>query len=337
MIRHRLVALAAAIVVSAMLSSCRQRTSTGPGLERVPPPAGAPIRSPEAPATVAPTREDAQMLLGNPDGATKNAANREHYLMTRPEYALSYNDELRFPNWVSWRLTADDVGSVERGQFVPDPDLPAGFNRITTSDYTRSGYDRGHNCPSKDRSATREQNDVVFYMTNITPQAHGMNAGPWERLESFCRTLAQDGNDLYITCGHGFSSPTHGTIGRDQIAVPDFGWKVVVVVPPGSGDPLARITPRTRVIAVKMPNISTISRQDWQRYVVTPAEIEKDTGLRLFANLPADVADPLRNKLDTSRAGAGLLGPGGPPGPAGDAGSEGGSHRRRSNRRRGGE
>jgi endonuclease G len=277
------------------------------------------------------------MLLGNPDGATRADTNREHYLMSRPEYALSYNDELHFPNWVSWRLTAGDIGDVERGQFQPDPDLPASFNHITTSDYVRSGYDRGHNCPSKDRSATREQNDAVFYMTNITPQAHGMNAGPWERLESFCRTLAQEGNELYITCGHGFSSPTHGTIGRDQIAVPDFGWKVVVVVPPGPGDPISRITPQTRVIAVKMPNISTISRQDWQRFVVTAAEIEKDTGLRLFTNLPADVADPLRKKLDTSRAGAGLFGPGGPPGPSG-AGEDGGTgHRRRSNRRRGGD
>jgi endonuclease G len=277
------------------------------------------------------------MLLGNPDGATNAEANREHYLMTRPEYALSYNDELHFPNWVSWRLIAEDIGDVERGQFQPDPDLPASFNHITTSDYVRSGYDRGHNCPSKDRSATREQNDAVFYMTNITPQAHGMNAGPWERLESFCRTLAEEGNELYITCGHGFSSPTHGTIGRDQIAVPDFGWKVVVVVPPGPGDPISRITPQTRVIAVKMPNISTISRQDWQRFVVTAAEIEKDTGLRLFTNLPADVADPLRNKLDTSRAGAGLFGPGGPPGPRG-AGEDGSSgHGRRSNRRRGGD
>jgi endonuclease G len=277
------------------------------------------------------------MLLGNPDRATKSPANREHYLMTRAEYALSYNDTLHFPNWVSWRLTADDIGDTERGQFQPDPDLPAGFNRITTSDYTRSGYDRGHNCPSKDRSASREQNDIVFYMTNITPQAHGLNAGPWEKLESFCRTLAQEGSELYITCGHGFSSPTHGTIGRDQIAVPDFGWKVVLVVPPGPGNALSRINTSTRVIAVKMPNISTISKQDWQRFVLPPAEIEKDTGLRFFGNLPAAIADPLRQKVDTSRAGAGLIGPGGPPGPSSDnatPGEDTPKSRRRSHRRR---
>ncbi len=41
-----------------------------------------------------------QMLLGNPDGATTTASNRERYLIQRPRYALSYNDRLRFPNWV---------------------------------------------------------------------------------------------------------------------------------------------------------------------------------------------------------------------------------------------
>lgn len=38
----------------------------------------------------------------------------------------------------------------------------------------------GHNCPHKDRSRSRQDNQVVFYMSNMTPQKHGMNGGPWE-------------------------------------------------------------------------------------------------------------------------------------------------------------
>lgn len=240
----------------------------------------------------------AQMLLGNPDNATASGGNKEHYLLQYGQFALSFNDTLHFPNWVAWHLNAGDIGSASRGQFQPDAHLPAGFTVVTPGDYTRTGYDRGHNCPSADRSDTRANNDAVFVMSNMTPQAHGLNAGPWEQLESYCRDLARRGNELYIVCGHGFSAPTHDTIGRVHIAVPDFAWKVVVVVPDQSGNDLNRITAQTRVIAVKMPNINTVSKQAWTRYVVTPAQIEQATGLHLFSALPANVATALRAKLD---------------------------------------
>jgi len=239
-----------------------------------------------------------QMLLGNLDNAMSSADNREHFLIQTPQYSLSYNDTLHFPNWVAWHLNAGDVGSTSRGVFQPDTSLPSGFTVITPNDYTRTGYDRGHNCPSADRSDTRANNDAVFKMTNMTPQAHGLNAGPWEQLESYCRTLAKQGNELYIVCGHGFSAPTHETVGRARIAVPDFGWKVVVVLPDRSGNDLNRITAQTRVIAVKMPNINTISKQVWTRYLVTPAQIEQAAGLHLFTALPTQVATALKAKLD---------------------------------------
>ena len=249
-------------------------------------------------------RAESQMVLGNPDNAAADEKGREHYLIQRPQYALSYNDTTRFRNWVAWHLNAGDIGTVARGQFVPDTSLPSSFTQVTPSDYTRSGYDRGHNCPSADRSATPADNDAVFLMTNMTPQAHGLNAGPWERLESYCRDLARGGNELYIVCGHGFSSPTHPTIGRNMVAVPDFGWKVVVVLPDQSGDDLKRIDGKTRVIAVRMPNVNTVSHEDWTRYLTTPAEIEKATSLKFFTALPPAVADALRGTLDSGGGGA---------------------------------
>src|SRR3569833_809062 len=90
----------------------------------------------------------AQLLLGNLDGVRPDPAVHEHFLIQRPQYALSYNDRLRFPNWVAWHLNASDIGSVARGQFHPDSSLPSGFTVVLPSDYTRRGYDRGHSCPS---------------------------------------------------------------------------------------------------------------------------------------------------------------------------------------------
>ena len=156
-----------------------------------------------------------QMATGNPDKATVSPANRDHYLIQRKQFAESYNDTLHFPNWVSWHLSRSDIGSAERGKFQPDTGLPPTFTMVTPADYTRSGYDRGHNCPSKDRSGTRADNDAVFLMSNMTPQAHGMNAGPWEQLESYSRDLTGQWNELFIVCGHGFSAPTHKRLCRN--------------------------------------------------------------------------------------------------------------------------
>ena len=256
-------------------------------------------------ADFAPT---SQALLGLPDSASTSPSNRDHYLIQRIQYALSYNNTLRFPNWVAWHLNASDVGSTSRGVFAPDTTLPSGFTVVTPNDYTRSGYDRGHNCPSADRSNSRQNNDAVFLMTNMTPQAHGMNAGPWEQLESYCRDLTKQGNELYILCGHGFSAPTHQTIGKAGIAVPDFGWKVVVVISDQPGNDAGRITPQTRVIAVKMPNVNTVSKQAWSRYIVTAGEVEQATGLQFFRALPSATAQALRQKRDAGAAGSSFTG-----------------------------
>ena len=247
-----------------------------------------------------------QMALGNPDKAAADATNHSKFLLKRSQYALSYNDKLGFPNWVGWHLINSEIGNQERGQFKPDPDLPASFQHITTSDYSGSGYDRGHNCPSKDRSDKRADNDAVFYMSNITPQQHGMNAGPWEGLESYSRDLTRQKNELFIYCGHGFnkegSRKLLKTRGGDEIFVPDFGWKIVVVVPNGSGTPMSRITPTTRVIAVRMPNISTISKKEWREYRTSVQDIEQATGLNFFDALPKSTADALKNRVDFDKS-----------------------------------
>jgi hypothetical protein len=70
----------------------------------------------------------------------------------------------------------------------PDTSLPAGFLLARPNDYRNSGYDKGHLCPAADRSASREDMDATFLMTNIAPQAPALNRGPWEKLESYCPT-----------------------------------------------------------------------------------------------------------------------------------------------------
>ncbi|HVV01325.1 MAG TPA: DNA/RNA non-specific endonuclease [Verrucomicrobiae bacterium] len=239
-----------------------------------------------------------QMQLGNPSSATSNTNNHDHYLVQRTVEALDFSDNLGEPNWASWDLTSGDVGSAGRSSsFYTDTTLPGNFYHVSTSDYTGSGFDRGHMCPSDDRTDTTADNKLVFYMSNIVPQTPDNNQGPWENLEAYCRTLAAAGDELLITCGpSGFSGSRIQPSGK--VSIPGYTWKIIVDVPHGSGSALSRINASTRVITVKVPNISGIRTTPWTNYLTSVNQIQSDTGYTFFTALPADVAAALRAKID---------------------------------------
>ena len=226
-------------------------------------------------------RADANLnlALGNPSGATADRRNADNYLIARDQYVLSYNRDGGIPNWVSWHLSVLDMGDVERSSFQPDRALPDGWYQVKPSDYTNSGYDRGHMAPSADRTATRDDNEALFLMTNIVPQAPDNNQGPWVQLEEHCRTLARNGNELYIISG---VRGTLATLESGNVRVPESLWKVVVALPEGDDD-LARLSDETTVIAVDMPNQQGIRDTEWQAYLTSVDAIEQATGYDLLS------------------------------------------------------
>jgi endonuclease G len=244
-------------------------------------------------------REDprANVRFGMPTFAK---ADRDDYLIERPQYVLSYNAHKRTPNWVSWRLVKSDIGSAARAPFEPDPLLPKGFAKVTSHAYDGSGFDRGHMCPAKDRSASAEDSEATFFMTNIVPQSPVCNQKPWEKLETYCRSLAKKGHELQIVCGpHGVGgSGKNGhreTIGKGKIdvTVPAKVWKVIVVLPEAGAAPRKN----TRVIAVIIPNEQSVEL-DWAPYRTSAEAIEKMTGYRFFRNVPAPIATAMRKHVD---------------------------------------
>lgn len=221
-------------------------------------------------------------------------SSREAFLIERPQYVLSYNDTTRTPNWVSWQLVASDVGKADRGPFEPDPLLPKGFAKVTEGVYTKSGFDRGHMCPSKDRSDSEENNDPTFYTTNIAPQSPNLNQKAWERLERHCRDLVRKGKELYICCGpHGvggtgrFGAADEIGGGKVKVAVPARFWKVILVLPQG-----AKPGRDAELIAVVMPNHMGVE-EEWQGWRVSGREVETLTGYRFFPALPPELSEAL--------------------------------------------
>jgi endonuclease G len=239
------------------------------------------------------------LTLGIPDGSTTSTANPNHYLSVKRQYVISYNGSRKTPNWSAWELNASWLGSTPRQDtFRPDDTLPSSIPQASLADYSGSGYDRGHMCPSGDRTLTVTDNSNTFYLTNMVPQAANNNQGPWEQLEAYSRSLANSGNELFIISGPIYSG-VPATIGSGAVAVPTATWKVITVLN-SVGQGAASVTTNTRVIAVIMPNNnSQIGKSDdWHGFRVTVRSIESQTGLNIMSDIAQSVQDVIENRVD---------------------------------------
>ncbi|MBK9163779.1 MAG: DNA/RNA non-specific endonuclease [Acidobacteria bacterium] len=244
----------------------------------------------------APLPNDDPLLFGNPSNATADAANQNNYLMIKPQYSLSYNRSKATANWVAWRLDSTWVGTADRqDDYRPDTTLPAGWYQVQDFDYSGSGYDRGHMCPSGDRTRSVADNSATFLMTNMVPQLGANNQGPWNDFEIYTRSLATQGNELYIISGvHG----NIGTIASGQIVVPQYTWKVVLILPNGSND-LQRVSKATRAFGIIVPNFPPVNQgSPWRNFRVTVDAVEVMTGHDFYSAIPRNTQEIIERRRD---------------------------------------
>ena len=234
--------------------------------------------------------------LGIP--APTSTSNVDAFLSVKSGYVVSYNSGRKVPNWVSWELNASYLGSVARqDDYRSDDTLPATLPQALLTDYSGSGFDRGHMCPSADRTLTTTANSQTFYLTNMVPQAANNNRGPWADLENEARSIAQSGKELFVIAGGVFSASSR-TIGTG-VSAPDATWKVIVVLDaPGQG--AANVTTATRVIAVMMPNAdSQISASaPWRNFRVSVDAIEAATGDDFLSDVDPAVQAVIEARVD---------------------------------------
>jgi endonuclease G, mitochondrial len=227
-------------------------------------------------------------------GVPVDSDTTDDYLIVRPQYVLSYNKYKNVANWVAWELSSKWFGDTPRhsGSFITDTSLPEGFYRVKHSDYTKSGYDRGHMVMSEERTDNEEDNISTFILTNILPQRPDLNQGVWLNFEKYCNTLCLlDNKELFIYAGGIFRS--NKKIGNG-VAVPDSCFKIVVILEKGEG--LKDVDINTEVIAVVMPNTNGVRDDQWEDYQTTVRRIEYSTGYDFLNCVPKEIQDVIENK-----------------------------------------
>lgn len=209
--------------------------------------------------------------------------------LQRMAYVNSFNTKTLQPNWVAWRLTREHTkGNLKRDRvkFMEDEDVAQAY-RVTTFDYNRSGYDRGHMCPAGDNKWNSKALNQCFLMTNICPQGHQLNAGDWNDLEIQCRGWARRYGEIYIICGPIFRGSGQRKIGRKarRVTVPDAFFKVVVCL---KGQP--------KGIGFIYENED--GHRPMSHYVRSIDDVERITGYDFLAGLPDQTERALERSSD---------------------------------------
>ncbi|OGF56018.1 MAG: hypothetical protein A2452_11195 [Candidatus Firestonebacteria bacterium RIFOXYC2_FULL_39_67] len=206
-------------------------------------------------------------------------------LIYRTGYALLHDKEKKEPLWVSYHLTANELNSPQikrSNKFAPDPELLPG-ERAELNDYKNSGYDRGHMCPNADQSYSVITMKECFYLSNMCPQLHSLNAGKWGSLESKVRAFTKKQGEVLVVCGPVFDKVRSNinTIGDNKVWIPSGFFKVVIY----------NTEEGTKAIGYEMPHKNLT--EELKKYIVKIRDIESETGLNFMNKLPQSEQDKL--------------------------------------------
>lgn len=219
----------------------------------------------------------------------------DHILVNR-FYTVGYSYYFRQAKWALEIVDPDkkDLDNVERlDNFRPDFRIPKNF-RADLSDYSGSGYDRGHLVASANLNDEHIQNSETFLLSNMCPQTPAFNRQKWRDLESSVRLLDDNKKVLetYVITGPIFDfNKKISMIGTNdkngnKIPVPSHFFKCILT---------EEINGKLKMWAFEMENASLSG--DLNEYQVTTSYIEQRTGILLWGNLTGPKIEKEKNKV----------------------------------------
>jgi len=202
-------------------------------------------------------------------------------LVIRDCYAVSTNDDTKFPDWVAYHLTYREMlGTLSLNRkWQTDPYLEDDETLEASPDaylgaFTSQRYDRGHLVPLASFVGSRDAQQVNYYSV-IVPQKVSLNRGVWKKVEGWERTLVDWYGEIYVLNGTLYEDdmPSLPNAGEPH-RVPSGFWKIIVFE-----------DYRPRAIAFVFDQNTRLRAQPVDS-VVTIVELEKLTGLTFFPDLP---------------------------------------------------
>ena len=145
-------------------------------------------------------------------------------------FAVMYSGVSRTPLWSAEHLNRKRLQQAKQidreDSFHEESRLPQSM-RAKLSDYSGSGYDRGHLAPNGDMGNRSQQYDS-FSLANIAPQSPRNNRYIWRNIESATRYLTQQYGEVYTITGVAFTDKKAKQL-AGRVLVPSHFFKAVYI------------------------------------------------------------------------------------------------------------
>ena len=130
-------------------------------------------------------------------------------------YKSYYSFQYKAPLYIIYNLYKGG-GDSKRIKFKHE------FRSAESSDYTKSGYDRGHLVSAEDFAYDQTLENLTFSYYNCFPQNPKLNRGPWKSWEMKIREESQKWPlKVYVGAIYGKQKI------KNKVAIPEYCWKVV--------------------------------------------------------------------------------------------------------------
>lgn len=237
-------------------------------------------------------------------------------------YCVEWDADKRSQRWSCYSMHKDNSSSMTNrkprdtsggdfSEYPNDPFIDARYH-FTQDPYWSSGFNHGHIFPSADRAwgYNQEANKQTFYLTNMQPQVNGFNAGVWANMEGQVRnwnnanfrdvlyickggTIDSEDNLGYINSSGQYVDRKYIGSGTNRIPVPRYFYMAVLCKKPekfGGGYEAAAFWIEHKVSY----------DENLLKYLVSIDELEHNTGLDFFCNLPDDIEEAVEKEIGTS-------------------------------------
>ena len=236
----------------------------------------------------------ALLYQGTPQLISATNMNTWFRIFRNNGFILGYSDLRGNPLWVEYALTPVDEN-------MPHLKRPNHFqtdwrsiNRVDHEDYTKSGYDRGHNAPNHAMSMLygRYGQADSFLMTNVSPQKPKLNQQVWQRLEEMeLSFFAKNFGKLWVITGPIFSDNSERMPSSWRVTIPRAFYKIYVTEETDSKPAFA--------LAFVVPQ--TVSgKEQLSSFITTIDAIEGQTGLDFLADFDDKIEAHLEGVVEVA-------------------------------------
>lgn len=237
----------------------------------------------------------ALLYQGEPQAISTFNTNTWFRTLRNNGFIVGYSDFRGNPLWVEYTLTPlpNNAEQLKRPSHF-QTDWRA-LNRVDHDDYTKSGFDRGHNAPNFAMSSLygKYAQADSFLMTNISPQRPKLNQQVWKRLEETeLSFFARNFGKVWVITGPIFSENAEKLPSNLwHVDIPKAFYKIYVTEESDSKPAfaLAFIVPQT-----------VSGKEPLTQFITTIDTIEAQTGLDFLSSFEDKTEKHLEGTIETA-------------------------------------